>query len=104
MEPNINTSLTSSAPAEHDLPTIGTVPVSKQVGTAVGNAPLQTQPVTPRQARDSDVIEDTWIDAIRQVFSSNIADPYVLSNTVAALRKEYLERRYGKTVEVEKQP
>src|SRR5437879_381101 len=99
MEPNNNTSLTSSAPLDHNLPTMGAVPVSGQASTVAGNAPVQAQSTAPQQASDSDVIEDAWIDATRRTFSSSATDPYVLSNAVAALRKEYLQRRYGKTVE-----
>lgn len=83
MEPNIDNSLNA-----------GSVPVQPQAATPVASA--------PQLASDTDLIEEAWINAVRHAVAANSSDPHAMNDSVASLRREYLQRRYGKSVETDK--
>lgn len=66
-------------------------------------APLGTSmPAIPMVAEDSDTIEPAWVAAIKRTIEQYKDDPYALSQAMTALRQDYLQKRYGKTIEAAK--
>lgn len=57
---------------------------------------------TPVAAEDSDTIEQEWIAAVKRTLEQYKDDPYSLSRAMTALRQDYLQKRYGRTVEAAK--
>lgn len=73
------------------------VPASNGGGLPAGaQAPT---PAAPATADDVDLLEASWADAVEKVVDTNNDDPFMLNNAVAALRRDYLNKRYGKVVE-----
>jgi len=56
----------------------------------------------PTVAEDNDIIEKEWVAAIQKTLDQYKDDPYLLSKAMTALRQDYLQKRYGKTVEAAK--
>ncbi len=54
--------------------------------------------VGPLVAADEDVIEKEWVDKAKQILSETKDDPYQRSNRVNELQRDYLSKRYGKTL------
>lgn len=101
MEPNIDNSLNAGVSAAHGQPNIGAPAMQSRVA-ATYQGPALTSAGAPQQASDADLIEEAWIDAARHAVAANSGDPHAMSDAVAALRQEYLQRRYGKSVETDK--
>jgi len=51
---------------------------------------------------DGDLIEKEWINRVRHIISSTRNDPYKQSEQLAALRAEYMKKRYGKDIKLGK--
>lgn len=101
MDPNVDNSLNAGVPVASGLPNLGMAPAQAQAA-AVYPTSLRTTSNVPQQASDVDVIEDAWIGAVRQAAAANSGDPHAMSDAVASLRREYLQRRYGKSIETNK--
>ena len=101
MEPNIDNSLNAGVPDAHGLPNIGVAPVQPQTAAAYQTS-ARTTSGAPQQASDADLIEEAWIDAVRRAVTASNGDPHAMSESVAVLRREYLQRRYGKSTEADK--
>jgi hypothetical protein len=56
----------------------------------------------PVVAEDSDIIEQEWVAAVKRTLEQFRDDPYSLSRAMTALRQDYLQKRYGRTVEAAK--
>ena len=66
---------------------------------ATQGMPVSSQPVpfpVPGTADDTESLEAAWVAVVEKVVESNKDDPYILNNAVAALRRDYLFKRYGK--------
>jgi len=84
--------LTSSQPAMSTIP----APV---MPAAVPQTSLAADPLAiaaPAHASDGDVIEPEWVDAVERTLVATQADPFSVNAAIAALRKDYLHKRYGK--------
>jgi len=103
MEPQYINSVTG-LPQSGLNPAVAAAPA--EMGAAVPPAPQQySQPVAgsvPMIAEDSDIIEKEWVAAIQKTLDQYKDDPYLLSKAMTALRQDYLQKRYGKTVEAAK--
>lgn len=103
MEPQYINSVTGSPQSGVD-PDAATVSAEKGAGGPL--VPQQySQPVAssvPMLAEDSDIIEKEWVAAIQKTLDQYKDDPYLLSKAMTALRQDYLQKRYGKTVEAAK--
>jgi len=71
-------------------------PVSPAYTQATDNAGASGAPVA---AEDSDIIEQEWVAAVKRTLEQYKDDPYALSQAMTALRQDYLQKRYGRTVE-----
>ena len=56
------------------------------------------QSATPVIADDNDVIEKEWVDKAKQIVARTQGDPHAKSNELTGLKKEYIQKRYGKTI------
>lgn len=60
-----------------------------------------TPPVqAPAVAEDADVIERDWIHQTEQVIAQTAGDPYAQAQQLAALKADYMQKRYAKTIKV----
>lgn len=53
---------------------------------------------TPILAADKDLIEDEWVKSAKKIIETYRTDPYQQSRVMTALRHDYLQKRYGKTI------
>lgn len=60
--------------------------------------PQATTAVTPVIADDNDVIEKEWVDKAKEIVARTQGDPHAKSNELTGLKKEYIQKRYGKTI------
>jgi hypothetical protein len=59
-----------------------------------------TQMATPQVIDDGDLIEKEWVNKAKQVVARNRNDPYKQSQEMMALRADYMQKRYNKTVKL----
>lgn len=52
----------------------------------------------PALADDSDVIEKEWVDKAKEIVARTQGDPHAKSNELTGLKKEYIQKRYGKSI------
>lgn len=50
------------------------------------------------QAADEDLIEKEWVDKLKKVITETKDDPHAREMGIAALQREYLQKRYNKTL------
>lgn len=83
---------------------------SAAVSQAISNTPAipiqqattsdDGQSVTPVIADDNDVIEKEWVDKAKQIVARTQGDPHAKSNELTGLKKEYIQKRYGKSIAI----
>lgn len=96
--------------AEHIERRPGVAEASAQVSSAMPVAALPT-PVAqddtstptaandnPIVAADEDLIEKEWVDRAKQVIAQTKDDPYRREQEIKALKIDYVQKRYGKTI------
>ena len=54
----------------------------------------------PAVAADTDVIEKEWIARAKQVVANTRLDPFEQNRQLAALKADYMQKRYGKIVKL----
>jgi len=88
-----------SAPAQPAAPSF-TLPAQDDTTTA---QPATTAPIgpTPAVADDNDLIEQEWVLKAKQIVNSTHDDPYQQNRQLAAMKADYMQKRYQKTVKVE---
>jgi len=84
-----------------------TIPAADPVGpmppaTPVPQAATTTQSMTatPATAADDDLIEKEWVIKAKQIVASALEDPYQQNRQLAALKADYMQKRYGKTIKL----
>jgi hypothetical protein len=87
MEPNSGNTSNLPEPA----------PVPQAAAQRAAPAPL-SPPTTPGSAQDSDRIEREWILKTRQILLATHNDPYEQARQIAALRADYMAKRYNKVI------
>ena len=75
---------------------INTVP---EPGASSAAQPSVSNSSIPLVADDADIIETEWIEALQRTIEQHRHDPYALSRALTALRRDYLQKRYGKNIE-----
>lgn len=62
--------------------------------------PQATPPATatPVIADDTDVIEKVWVDKAKRIVTETQGDPYRTSKELNYLKKDYIEKRFGKSI------
>lgn len=53
---------------------------------------------TPSEAADEDLIEKEWVEKAKKVVAATRDDPYAQDQAVGQLQADYLQKRYGKTI------
>lgn len=53
---------------------------------------------TPLVAADEDLIEKEWVDKAKEIIEQTKDDPYARTAKVNDLQRDYLKKRYGKTI------
>ncbi len=66
----------------------------------VSNDNQSSQTTTPVIADDNDLIEKEWVDKAKQIVSRTQGDPHAKSNELTGLKKDYIQKRYGKTIAI----
>jgi hypothetical protein len=74
---------------------IPTIPIQQIQYT---DDPQSSQASNPVIADDSDVIEKEWVDKAKEIVARTQGDPHAKSNELTGLKKEYIQKRYGKTI------
>lgn len=67
-------------------------------------APAPTTPLqpgsTPAMAADVDRIEPEWVAKLKQIIGATQNDPYEQARQLAALRADYMMKRYSKEIKL----
>ena len=58
--------------------------------------------LNPQAASDLDVIEKEWVERAKAIVEQTRSDPYLQEQKVAEMQSDYLKKRYGKELKVEK--
>jgi len=95
MNPDVagSSSLPSPEPA-----TTGTAAVPIGAPAGVQSAPPSDPGATPQEAADLDRIEQEWILKTKQILLATRNDPYEQARQLAALRADYMMKRYSKEI------
>lgn len=96
VDPNFGMSPALPAVSGSIAPARPTEPAYQPAANSVG------QVGAPVAAEDSDTIEQEWVAAVKRTLEQYKHDPYMLSRAMTALRQDYLQKRYGRTVEAAK--
>jgi Txe/YoeB family toxin of Txe-Axe toxin-antitoxin module len=84
-------------------PQVGDAPMpASQLSSALTTP---TQPVAalqnaPQAAQDSDLIEKEWVTKAKEIVQTTKSDPFEQNRQLAALKADYMKKRYGKEVKV----
>ena len=95
-------SLPTPEPTEQSMPQPAPAPV--QPPTDKQSTPQQAAAtvakVAPDSAADSDKLELQWINKVKQIVRDTRDDPYEQNRQLAALKADYMQKRYGKVVKL----
>src|SRR5882757_5141295 len=89
-----------SAPAQSATPSFA-LPAQDDTATAAQVATASPIGPTPAVADDNDLIEQEWVLKAKQIVNSTHDDPYQQNRQLAAMKADYMQKRYQKTVKVE---
>jgi hypothetical protein len=70
--------------------------------TASTDDSATTQVTTPAAADDQDLIEKEWVNKAKQIVERTREDPYQQSEQLTAVKADYMQKRYNKTIKVDK--
>jgi hypothetical protein len=56
----------------------------------------------PATADDNDLIEKEWVNKAKQIVERTRDDPYRQSEQLTGVKVDYLQKRYGKMIKVDK--
>jgi hypothetical protein len=62
--------------------------------------PAPALPSAPAVAEDNDVIEYEWVHKAEQVVAKTQNDPYTQAQALNALKADYMQKRYAKTIKL----
>ncbi|MDB5165952.1 MAG: hypothetical protein JWM37_24 [Candidatus Saccharibacteria bacterium] len=63
-------------------------------------SPVPASSSLPATAEDTDQIEPEWVHKAEQIVAKTQNDPYAQAQALNALKAEYMQKRYAKTVKV----
>ena len=88
------------APGQPAGPIVGDAPAPAPQTAA--QQPSAAAPVanTPMTAADSSIIEGEWIAKAQQIVAATANDPFEQNRQLAALKADYMQKRYGKSVKL----
>jgi hypothetical protein len=65
-----------------------------------GGTPIPQALTTPAAASDNDRIEQEWVLKAKEIVAATRDDPYQQNRQLAAVKADYLKKRYNKTVKL----
>jgi hypothetical protein len=63
-------------------------------------APVPQALTTPAAASDNDSIEQEWVLKAKEIVAATRDDPYQQNHQLAAVKADYLKKRYNKIVKI----
>jgi hypothetical protein len=69
---------------------------------AQGAVSSTTNSSMPATADDNDLIEKEWVNKAKQIVERTRDDPYRQSEQLTGVKVDYLQKRYGKMIKVDK--
>lgn len=91
---------TQSVPAKPAIPM--PFPPAAPANPPADNVPGTTASVSVPALDDQDLIEKEWVNKAKQIVERNRDDPYKQSEELTVFRAEYMKKRYGKTIKLNK--
>lgn len=79
------------------ITSVGAPPINQPIGGATAS---DDDSQTPSMADDVDVIEKEWVDKAKTIVARTQGDPYKKSTELTHLKKDYMQKRYGKIIKV----
>lgn len=64
--------------------------------------PSTTNNVVQNVQDDGDLIEKEWVDKAKQIVEKTRNDPYKQSEELTVMKADYMKKRYGKDIKVDK--
>ena len=65
-----------------------------------GGTPIPQALTTPTSASDNDRIEEEWVEKAKEIVAATKDDPYQQNRQLAAVKADYLKKRYNKVVKI----
>lgn len=59
-------------------------------------------PVAPAVANDLDLIEKEWVEKAKSIVAQTRTDPHAQNNQMNSFKADYMKKRYGKDIKIEK--
>jgi hypothetical protein len=82
----------------HEQPLMQLNTPLNQVNTSSDDKPVQSSQSNNLVADDGDLIEKEWVTKLKSIIASTREDPYKQSEEITALKADYLQKRYNKTL------
>ena len=82
----------------HEQPLMQLNTPLNQVNTSSDDKPVQSSQSNDLVADDGDLIEKEWVTKLKSIIASTKEDPYKQSEEITALKADYLQKRYNKTL------
>lgn len=98
MNPDSDTS--SNLPMPEPAPVTDDSAAQQLVSVNPQAAPAADPGLTPVAAADGDKIEREWVLKTKQILLSTHNDPYEQNRQLAALKADYMLKRYGKEIKL----
>jgi len=105
MNPNEESPVSQAMPGQPQTatPQIADAPMPSSKLSAALTTPTQSASLTsstPQAASDNDLIEKEWVIKAKEIVLATQHDPYEQNRQLAALKADYMRKRYGKEVKV----
>jgi hypothetical protein len=66
------------------------------------DVPVTTQAAGPVMADDGDLIEKEWVNKAKHIVEHTRDDPYKQSEELTVVKADYMQKRYNKTIKLNK--
>ena len=109
MDPASDTNKGGKPQAQDAMMPISLPPPPKSARVSAKDAARDDTPAMPGMADltsaivdDGDLIEKEWVGRAKHIVATTRNDPYKQSEQLAALRADYMKKRYGKNIKLGK--
>lgn len=83
------------------VPSLPTAP-PPPLPTSSGQPPVSTATASLSASDDTDLIEKEWVDKAKAIVERTRDDPYKQSEELTMVKADYLQKRYNKTIKLNK--
>lgn len=83
------------------VPSLPTTPLPP-LPTSSGQPPVSTATASLSASDDTDLIEKEWVDKAKAIVERTRDDPYKQSEELTMVKADYLQKRYNKTIKLNK--